>query len=87
MPINNITVYVVESGCRFEGGGVNAIFSNLELARKYAQSLVQKENKHLIEANENGFDFELYHEESPNTWLTSTDYIRIKTFKLDAQTL
>lgn len=44
-------VYIVSSGCKFEGGSVDAVFSSAALACLHAESLVAERQQQVEESN------------------------------------
>ncbi len=57
------TVWAVQSGSVFEGGGINCICVSEELARLKALEVVKKDNDQYTKWNEDkDYDFKLYQE-------------------------
>lgn len=82
-------VWVLHSGCIYEGGGLDGLYKNYEDARTAALEKVKKENAWRDDANnepsnvddfgipEFDYNFSLYEEKEENRWTTEVDYIEI----------
>lgn len=78
-------VWVLSTGCIYEGGGVRAIYSTYDKAREALLKRVEKENEVLRKCNDEdtieGYERDwVYFTESkhnPNRFTTDVDYIEI----------
>lgn len=84
-------VYVLEQGCKYEGGGVVAVYGDYDAARGDLMALVRREDKdtdEMISLNErDGFpdmsDYYTYMAEgSPDFFTNHSNYVCISTRKV-----
>jgi hypothetical protein len=79
------SVWVVSSGCIYEGGGNIGIYKTEELARTMALKTVKDKNDWSMEANEkDDFKFEMFVEKEHNYWSNGIDYVVVNENEVES---
>lgn len=78
--MSDTKVYLVSSGCLFEGGGTNAVFSSHDLAVAYAEKMVENMNRCKPTWDE---DYLPMTKVAVDLWKNDMDFVEVNSFVLD----
>ena len=67
-----MTVYIVESGCCYEGGDIAGVFGSADKARLEALMIVNASYKK-----------EKYKEKYPGCWTDGDDFVSVKEYEVE----